>query len=87
MKSKTIKPGGKKGKDDPMQLGMGSGREYSNAQMKFNALVDAAKKIPALKASDEDIGIGGLSTIMPDTWNNISWAIANPTEILRDTLH
>lgn len=38
--------------------------------------------MPAVLTSDEELGLGELLRIMPDTWNNISWVVQNSTEAL-----
>ena len=40
------------------------------------------RSIPSLDRSDEDLGMGELLKIMPDTWNNISWVLQNSAETL-----
>lgn len=38
--------------------------------------------MPIVKQSDEELGLGELLRIMPDTWNNISWAVTNSVTLL-----
>ena len=38
--------------------------------------------MPAVRASDEELGLGDLLRIFPDTWNNISWAVQNSVDLL-----
>jgi hypothetical protein len=38
--------------------------------------------MPSISVSDEELGLGDLLRIFPDTWNNISWAITNSVETL-----
>ena len=38
--------------------------------------------MPNIKASDEELGLGDLLRIFPDTWNNISWVVQNSVDLL-----
>jgi hypothetical protein len=38
--------------------------------------------MPTVKATDEELGLGDLLRIFPDTWNNISWVVQNSVDIL-----
>ena len=38
--------------------------------------------MPVVRATDEELGLGDLLRIFPDTWNNISWAVQNSVDLL-----
>ena len=54
------------------------------AQQALQSAVEAASTLPTLKQSDEDLGLGDLKFILPDSWNNIAWVIQSSIEVLRD---
>jgi hypothetical protein len=40
------------------------------------------QNMPVVRSSDEELGMGDLLRIFPDTWNNISWAVQNSVDLL-----
>lgn len=40
--------------------------------------------MPVVRATDEDLGTGYLHKVLPETWNNIAWAVQNAIEVLKE---
>ena len=40
--------------------------------------------MPIIKESDQELGLGNLDEILPETWKNISWVIQSAIEALKE---